>query len=52
MADLQLSNVSKRFGDTEAVSSLSLDIKSGEFIVLLGPSGAGKTTTLRLVAGL
>src|SRR4029434_2484907 len=35
-----------------AVHELSLDIASGEFIVLLGPSGAGKTTTLRLVAGL
>ena len=52
MADLQLSGISKRFGDVQAVSDLSLDIQSGEFIVLLGPSGAGKTTTLRLVAGL
>jgi multiple sugar transport system ATP-binding protein len=52
MADLRLNGVSKRFGDVQAVSGLSLDIQSGEFIVLLGPSGAGKTTTLRLVAGL
>ncbi len=52
MADLQLIGVSKRFDDTQAVQNLSLDVKSGEFIVLLGPSGAGKTTTLRLVAGL
>ena len=52
MADLQLSGINKRFGDVQAVSDLSLDIQSGEFIVLLGPSGAGKTTTLRLVAGL
>lgn len=52
MADLRLSGISKRFGDVQAVSDLSLDIQSGEFIVLLGPSGAGKTTTLRLVAGL
>jgi multiple sugar transport system ATP-binding protein len=52
MADLRLSGVSKNFGDVRAVSGLSLDIHSGEFIVLLGPSGAGKTTTLRLVAGL
>ena len=52
MADLRLSGVSKSFGDARAVSDLSLDIQSGEFIVLLGPSGAGKTTTLRLVAGL
>ena len=42
----------KSFGATTAVRELSLDIASGEFIVLLGPSGAGKTTTLRLVAGL
>jgi multiple sugar transport system ATP-binding protein len=52
MADLRLEGVSKRFGDVQAVRELTLDIKSGEFIVLLGPSGAGKTTTLRLVAGL
>ena len=52
MADLRLDGVSKRFGEVQAVSDLNLDIRSGEFIVLLGPSGAGKTTTLRLVAGL
>jgi multiple sugar transport system ATP-binding protein len=52
MADLQLEGVSKRFGEVQAVSGLDMDIRSGEFIVLLGPSGAGKTTTLRLVAGL
>jgi multiple sugar transport system ATP-binding protein len=52
MADLRLEGVSKRFGEVQAVEGLSLDIRSGEFIVLLGPSGAGKTTTLRLVAGL
>ena len=52
MADLRLEGVGKRFGDVQAVSGLNLDVRSGEFIVLLGPSGAGKTTTLRLVAGL
>jgi len=52
MADLQISGIGKRFGDVQAVHDLTLDIASGEFIVLLGPSGAGKTTTLRLVAGL
>jgi multiple sugar transport system ATP-binding protein len=52
MAELRLEGVHKRFGEVQAVRDLSLDIRSGEFIVLLGPSGAGKTTTLRLVAGL
>jgi len=52
MADVMMRHVSKRFGTTEAVCDLSLAIEDGEFIVLLGPSGAGKTTTLRLVAGL
>jgi multiple sugar transport system ATP-binding protein len=52
MADLRIDQVAKRFGAIQAVDGLSLDVASGEFIVLLGPSGAGKTTTLRLVAGL
>jgi len=52
MADLRLASVSKRFGDVTAVQGLDLEMASGDFIVLLGPSGAGKTTTLRLVAGL
>ncbi len=52
MADLRLASVSKRFGAVTAVQGLDLEIVSGDFIVLLGPSGAGKTTTLRLVAGL
>ncbi len=52
MAELRLARVGKRFGAVTAVDELSLEIASGEFIVLLGPSGAGKTTTLRLAAGL
>src|SRR5262249_54737624 len=52
MADLRLGGLSKRFGDVQALRELQLEVTSGEFIVLLGPSGAGKTTTLRLVAGL
>jgi putative spermidine/putrescine transport system ATP-binding protein len=51
MASVQLHNLSKRYGDTTAVSGVSLDIAQGEFIVLLGPSGCGKTTTLRMLAG-
>jgi len=52
MADVSLRGVSKAFGDMQAVDELTLSIKDGEFVVLLGPTGAGKTTTLRLIAGL
>ncbi len=52
MAEVALLEVSKRFGAVEAVRGLSLSIADGEFVVLLGPTGAGKTTTLRLIAGL
>ncbi|NDB99591.1 MAG: ABC transporter ATP-binding protein, partial [Betaproteobacteria bacterium] len=52
MADLRIDQVSKHFGQTAAVQGLNLDVGNGEFFALLGPSGAGKTTTLRLVAGL
>jgi multiple sugar transport system ATP-binding protein len=52
MADVVLDGVTKRFGATAAVRDLSLTVKDGEFVVLLGPTGAGKTTTLRLIAGL
>ena len=52
MANVALRQVSKRFGLIEAVRDLSFAINDGEFVVLLGPSGAGKTTTLRLVTGL
>ena len=52
MAEVSLHGVTKMFGKTAAVSELDLTIANGEFVVLLGPTGAGKTTTLRLVAGL
>ncbi len=52
MADLLLKGISKRFGEVQAIADMNLEVASGEFIVLLGPSGAGKTTTLRLAAGL
>lgn len=52
MADVALRSISKRFGAIEAVRNISLSINDGEFVVLLGPSGAGKTTTLRLITGL
>ena len=52
MAEVRLEAVTRRFGATVAVDDLSLTIADGEFVVLLGPTGAGKTTTLRLLAGL
>lgn len=52
MATVSISNLSKSFGRTKAVDGISVDIADGEFFVILGPSGAGKTTTLKSVAGL
>jgi multiple sugar transport system ATP-binding protein len=52
MSEVRIENASKRFKKIEAVKDLSFTIKNGEFVVLLGPTGAGKTTTLRLIAGL
>ncbi|MEO1191497.1 MAG: ABC transporter ATP-binding protein [Pseudomonadota bacterium] len=52
MAEVVLNQVSKRFGQTQAVEGVSLTVPDGSFVVLLGPTGAGKTTLLRLVSGL
>src|SRR5438876_8759740 len=52
MAEIALRQVGKRFGEIEAVRELTFSIANGEFMVLLGPTGAGKTTTLRMIAGL
>ncbi|ADH91375.1 ABC transporter related protein [Ancylobacter novellus DSM 506] len=52
MADVILKGITKSFGDKRAVDAVDLHIHDGEFVVLLGPTGAGKTTTLRLIAGL
>ncbi|WP_327042697.1 ABC transporter ATP-binding protein [Micromonospora ureilytica] len=50
--DLRLANLTKRFGAFTAVDDLSLTIEQGSFFALLGASGCGKTTTLRMIAGL
>ncbi|WP_395540702.1 ABC transporter ATP-binding protein [Neotabrizicola sp. sgz301269] len=52
MAEVTLSGLSKAYGVTQALRDVSLTIPDGAFVVLLGPTGAGKTTTLRLIAGL
>ncbi len=52
MATVTISDLHKSFGKTKAVDGISVDIADGEFFVILGPSGAGKTTTLKSVAGL
>ncbi|MCH2094931.1 MAG: ABC transporter ATP-binding protein [Rhodobacteraceae bacterium] len=52
MAEVQLNGISKAFGATRAVHDISMTIGDGDFVVLLGPTGAGKTTTLRLISGL
>src|SRR4029077_3883194 len=52
MARLELIDLSKRYGEHAAVAGVTLDVADGEFLVLLGPSGCGQTTTLRMIAGL
>ena len=52
MAEVILNNVSKSFGSDTALDDVSMTVPDGSFVVLLGPTGAGKTTTLRMVSGL
>jgi sulfate transport system ATP-binding protein len=49
---IELRNITKKFGDVAAVNDVSFSVKEGELMALLGPSGGGKTTVLRMIAGL
>ena len=49
---LSLRNISKNFGEGDVLAGISLDVRRGEFVTLLGASGCGKTTTLRIISGL
>jgi lactose/L-arabinose transport system ATP-binding protein len=52
MATVRLKNIRKRFGATEMIKGVDIDIEDGEFVVFVGPSGCGKSTLLRMIAGL
>lgn len=52
MSQLELQNITIRYGETTIISALSLSVENGEIVSLLGPSGAGKTTILKTIAGL
>jgi len=49
---IEINNLTKRFGDFEAVRDLSLEVPAGELFCFLGPNGAGKTTTIKVLTGL
>jgi multiple sugar transport system ATP-binding protein len=52
MSNLELQSVTKKYPGVTALNAVSFDVQNGEFFVLLGPTGAGKSTTLRVIAGL
>ncbi|PIE34305.1 polyamine ABC transporter ATP-binding protein [candidate division KSB3 bacterium] len=51
MPDLRIKNIYKKYGKTQVLNGLSIDVNDGELLTLLGPSGCGKTTTLRCITG-
>ena len=52
MYDISFEKVTKKYGKITALDNVSFDIKEGEYVTILGPTGSGKTTALRLIAGL
>ena len=52
MSKIELEDVSKSYGDLQAVEDVSLSVRDGELLCLLGPSGCGKSTTMRMISGL
>ncbi|MBN2860272.1 MAG: ATP-binding cassette domain-containing protein, partial [Sphaerochaetaceae bacterium] len=52
MADIQLENLTKTYKDVTALNNVTLSVHDKEFLVLFGPAGAGKTTMLKMIAGL
>ncbi len=52
MGHVSLRGIHKRFGETEVIKGIDLEVQDGEFMVFVGPSGCGKSTTLRMIAGL
>lgn len=52
MAGLSINSITKRFGETEVIKGVTLDVSDAEFVSLVGPSGCGKSTLLRIIAGL
>src|SRR6185369_1660527 len=52
MSTLQLNKIDKRFGETQVLRDINVDVAEGEFVALVGPSGCGKSTLLRIISGL
>jgi multiple sugar transport system ATP-binding protein len=52
MSSVTITNVEKAYGRAQVIHGVSIEIASGEFVILVGPSGCGKSTLLRMIAGL